>query len=220
MRGSVSGDVQSLVDQTFGRLRVLKDSGKRRGGNVRWICVCICGKRKTIAGADLKRGRVKSCGCLSSDTARALHTTHGASQTALYEIWMNMHRRCRDPRREQWKNYGGRGITVCVRWTGPKGFARFATDMGARPSRVHTLERKNNDKGYSPHNCVWATPLTQSRNRRQTRLLTYRGKTQCMLDWARELRVPFTTIANRLLRGWSVAKTLSTPRRSKLCSRG
>ncbi len=116
-----------------------------------------------------------------------------------YTVWASMKTRCLNPNTLHYKNYGGRGITVCDRWMQ---FENFLADMGERP-RGMTIHRKDNDKGYFLENCVWATAAEQSRATRANRLITARGKTQCVTDWALELGIPKETLYHRLNKGLS-----------------
>lgn len=125
---------------------------------------------------------------------------HGMSNTPEYRCWTQMISRCYNANSAAFKDYGGRGITVCAEWR--SSFVAFFRDMGRRPSAKHWLERKDNDKGYSPDNCCWATPQSQSRNRRSTVMVTLHGKTQCVADWAKERKVRGQFIRNRVSRGW------------------
>lgn len=136
--------------------------------------------------------------------------SHGASGTNLYAVWKMMRQRCLNPRNKDYQWYGGSGISICKRW---EKFENFVTDMGLRPEGG-TLERINGNKNYTPSNCRWASIQEQQRNRRDMRPLTLSGRTQLSTDWAVELGIPKSTICNRLKNGWSVERTLSTPRRS------
>lgn len=109
-----------------------------------------------------------------------------------------MKSRCLSADHASYADYGGRGITVCTRWLS---FENFLSDMGHRPSTAHSLERKDNTKGYDPSNCVWATAKQQARNRRNNRLLTFSGRTQTLAAWAEETGIPYQTIYSRLHRG-------------------
>lgn len=124
-----------------------------------------------------------------------------------YGIWMNMKQRCGNASHNSFKNYGGRGISVCERW---KVFANFYTDMGARPKNL-TLERCDNNQGYCPENCKWATRAEQRRNSRNLHLLTHDGVTRCVADWESEKGFKPHTIHMRLKLGWSIAEAVETP---------
>lgn len=144
---------------------------------VRWRCRCECGKETLVPSADLRNGKVRSCGCLARDlsaercrSARNLSREHGhrnsaegVAGTRTYRSWRMMLVRCYDPKHENYEYYGGRGIRVCDRWR--SSFALFLEDMGERPEGK-TLDRENGDGNYEPGNCRWATPTEQASNRR------------------------------------------------------
>ncbi len=122
--------------------------------------------------------------------------------TSEYHTWCEMRARCRNKKHKYYFRYGGRGITVCHEWD--ISFARFLQDMGLRPSREYSLERRDNDKGYDKDNCYWATRRQQNRNRRNTVMLTFNNKTQSLGEWAEEYNHMYWRVSNRLKRGWSI----------------
>lgn len=128
-----------------------------------------------------------------------------------YRAWFSMHARCGNPDHKSYPGYGGRGIVVCEAWGE---FDTFLRDMGRRRSHLLSLDRINNDKGYSPENCRWATSKTQNRNRRDNRRLTLNGVTKTATEWADELDINRTTLAQRKRRGWSDEKALTTSSRN------
>jgi hypothetical protein len=127
-----------------------------------------------------------------------------------YYIWASMIQRCTNPKARQYADYGGRGIKVCARW---RLFDSFLADMGPRPEGKHpsgrakyTIERKDNDGDYTPNNCVWATYKQQARNKKNARMITYRGKTKPLAVWAEELGLDYKAAHRRLDRGWTVSR--------------
>jgi len=124
-----------------------------------------------------------------------------------YRIWMNMRQRCTNPNNPRYKDYGARGITVCARWGS---FAAFIEDMGWPPAGK-TLDRKNNDKGYSKRNCRWADPFEQAQNSRRAVNVKVNGRTQCIAAWLRETGVSYGLYKARVKRGWPQQKALLTP---------
>lgn len=132
-------------------------------------------------------------------------------KTPEYFAWSNMIQRCTNPKHPSYRNYGARGISVCKSWLT---FLNFLREMGMRPSSKHTLERKNNGLGYNKQNCEWTTRKQQARNKRDNRLVTFSGKTQCVMDWAIQVGVAWNTMAKRL-RKWDLEKALTTPVRGR-----
>jgi len=193
-----------LTGQRFGRLVVLKLIGKNKWGSYQWLCRCDCGKEKIVRIDSLKSGRTKSCGCLNRERL----TKHGHYGDRTYKSWSQMIQRCTNPNNKYFKDYGGRGITVCERWL--NSFPNFLEDMGESP-KGHQIDRMNNDKGYHKSNCLWVTPKQNSRNRRSNHLETHNGKTQCITAWSEEVGIPEYVIRQRLKHGWSIERALTTP---------
>lgn len=128
-----------------------------------------------------------------------------------YIVWRGMLSRCTNPGDADWPDYGGRGITVCERWSGEDGWHCFFEDMGARPTPKHTIDRVDNSRGYSPDNCRWATMKEQARNRRGNRLVTVNGKTLCASAWAEMFGIQRQRFIKRLDAGWDPGVALATP---------
>lgn len=154
----------------YGRWTVLRRDGSDRHGISVWLCRCACGQVRRIPTSNLRTGASVSCGCYRNDVNKASKATHGHCRSAdgrtilssTYITWVNMHQRCTNPKRRGFKDYGGRGITVCERW---QKFENFLADMGERPPGL-SIDRVNNDGNYEPGNCRWATRVEQNRNQR------------------------------------------------------
>lgn len=169
------------IGHRFGRLRFIEFVGIKktpRCQSAMWLMGCDCGKSKVVRSADVKAGKTKSCGCLTRQMTALKNFKHGFSKRGkrirLYSVWAAMKTRCSNRNQGCWKNYGGRGIRVCRRWS--NSFMNFYLDMSSGYRRGLTIERKNNDKGYSPSNCTWATRAEQNRNQRNSSKYANRHK--------------------------------------------
>ena len=205
------GAFLDLTGLTFGRLTVKFKATKSDGG-VSWNCKCLCGKTKLVSSSHLNSGHTKSCGCYRSDKAKETRTTHGmtigSENRKVYTVWRNMIARCTNLNNPRYVDYGARGIGVCEHWLK---FENFFADMG-RPENGRTLERKNNDKGYSQENCVWASPIAQNRNRRSSINITYQGVTRTLVEWQEVLQLNYPKTYNRIMKlGWAAKRAFTTP---------
>lgn len=135
-----------------------------------WLCLCTCGRQSIVDGCNLRSGHTTSCGCRQGERSIVHGANRRGRRSPEYSVWAGMRARCFNENSPSFKDYGGRGISVCDRWND---FETFLLDMGPRPTKKHTIERRNNNEGYSPDNCMWATKDVQARNRRARKLRTH-----------------------------------------------
>ncbi len=196
-----------IIGQTFGRLTVIDRAPNNKRGWSVWNCRCACGNSKCVSANSLKSGNTSSCGCLRKELLVARSETHGMHGTPVYIVWCNMRNRCNNHKNHSYKNYGGRGIKVCKRWGS---FEKFLTDMGERPEGK-CIERIDNNGGYTPENCRWATARQQANNKRNNHLVTYNGATLTLAQWGRKTGIRDRTLYDRLKSGWSAHNALTIP---------
>lgn len=185
-----------LTGQRFGRLIALRFA-YRKASKRMWECICDCGKSTFVSTDRLRRGTTKSCGCIHRERAEHMKLRHGHARigktSSAYMRWAEMLARCLRPKHKRFADYGGRRISVCERW---HVFENFLQDMGDPPPGT-VLDRRNNNEGYSPNNCRWATRIESARNCRSNAVIAHNGVTATMAEWAERLNLPYSTLQSR-----------------------
>lgn len=189
-----------LTSKKFGRLTVIERAedyispkGKKY---TQWLCQCDCGKFKVVSTSRLKDGTTQSCGCYSKETKEK----HGLCNSRLYEIYYGIKKRCLNKNSKSYKDYGGRGISICNDWldqdVGFVNFYNWAISNGYKDNL--TLDRINTNGNYEPSNCRWVSKKEQSNNKRNNINITYNGKTQTLKQWCLELNIDYKTAHKKI----------------------
>jgi len=196
---------RDIAGQRYGRLIALRRNGSI-DGRAAWLCKCDCGQEKTVKGIAMRTGNTVSCGCKRKEDMfvgrsvwQVLSRQHGLSGTTEYHTWLGILRRCLKTDDKAYPDYGGRGITVCEHWQ--NSFENFLSDMGHKPSPEHTIDRIDNDRGYEPDNCRWATSDIQMSNTRANKFVEHEGRRLTYAQLARLAGVSPSTVTRRAQAG-------------------
>lgn len=208
---------ENLIGRRFGRLTVR--CPVKHGSTTYWHCDCDCGNSKDVLAGNLRKGSTKSCGCYRKENTikfnKKTKTIHGSKKTRLYNIWHGMRLRCNNPNSPSYKDYGGRGITVCEEWN--KSFVNFqcwAYKNGY--SDKLSLDRIDVNGNYLPQNCRWATAQQQANNTRNNHFIVFNGEKHTLMEWSRVLNINYAALQNRINHlNWTVDKAFSTPLRPR-----
>lgn len=196
-----------LTNKTFYNLKVISRA-PNKGKKVMWNCICKCGNYTIASGTNLKLGKIRSCGCFKIEQLVKRSTTHNQRHTSLYNVWKGVKQRCLNPNSSAYKNYGGRGITICESWK--NSFTSFYEwSMANGYKKGLTIDRIDNNSNYSPENCRWTDRITQANNKRVNKYITINGKVDTLSNWMKFYNIGKTKYYNRLKKGFSEQQALT-----------
>lgn len=201
---------RDLTGEKFNFLTAVRLHEMRRGKGAFWVFMCDCGKELILKGVLVTRVTKPQKSC--NECYQNRRVLHGMTNTKEFFAWRGILTRCTNKNDAAYKNYGGRGINVCDRWAE---FKNFFEDMGLAPSKKHSIDRIDNNKGYYKENCRWTVSKVQNRNRRDTHMVTYNGETKCITEWAECLGMTFQALFYRLKRGWSLERAFTYPHQKR-----
>lgn len=205
-----------LTGKRFGRLIVLKRVANDNHGNLRWECICDCGNKKIIRGANLRGGLTSSCGCYNYEQSVAFgkkwgghNKIHGMKHIRLYYLWSNMKARCYNSKADSFEWYGAKGIKVCDEWKHDfLEFHKWAMANGYKDNL--SIDRLDNTKDYSPENCKWSTVKEQQNNRSNNHIVNFNGATYTLAELADKFKIDYQLLWDRLKRGWEIERAVNT----------
>lgn len=182
-----------------------------------WLVLCDCGNKTIVRAGALKSARTQSCGCLQKERTSAARTIHGLyrdkdkKRTRLSRVWSTMKERCQNPHSKSFKDYGGRGISVCSEWHDYLPFFEWAMSHGYQSGLQ--IDRIDNNGNYDPSNCRWATRREQGSNKRNNIVIYFSGRTLTLQRWAEELHIDRRLLSQRFKKGWPTERILTARRR-------
>jgi len=193
---------RNLVNQKFGKLLVLESCGKKENNNHYFSKVkCECGKIYLVPDTELIYGRRTSC-------KKCANKTHGMTHSRLFNIWQSMKQRCYCKTCNVYKYYGNRGIKICNEWLNDfECFYNWAINNGYKENL--TIDRIDANKNYEPSNCRWGDMFVQANNKRTNKLITYKGVTNTLANWARMYKINQNVLGYRIKNGWDIEKALT-----------
>ena len=204
--------IKDLTGQKFNHLTPVKIV---QHNPVYWLCRCDCGNFTTVLSSNITGGKVKSCGCIHHRG----NPKHGHCHTRQYRIYAKIKRRCFVENDPAYKDYGGRGITMCDEWRESfEAFYEWSVNNGYSDDR--TIDRIDNDGNYCPENCRWADKNTQANNTRANRYITIGDKTHTLSEWSKICGVPYKRVWVRIKSGWSVIDALSYDKDARIYKKG
>ena len=206
--------LKDITGKRFGRLTVLYVLREDK----KWLCKCDCGNYTKVAATHLRTGHTVSCGCRAKEQRESLpaqNTTHGyylgGKPDLFIATYNSMVARCYNPNSPCYRRYGGRGIGVCEEWKNSKvAFHKWCEETYIEG---RTLDRIDNNRGYSPDNCRWATKTQQARNRKSNVVYQTSKGIGCQAELSKVWGISEKLVSARIHRGWAPEKAFSTPPR-------
>lgn len=219
--GEDMGAFKDLTGMRFGYLTCIEPE-KYGYGQYKWLCKCDCGRMVSVRSWDIKSGKTRSCGCMSSVLKCETRDKSGEESwknrryDRLYRVWQGMKERCYNKNNKAYKSYGGKGIKVCPEWEhNYLCFKAWAYENGYDDNAHYlkcTLDRIDNGKDYSPDNCRWVYDFKeQCRHKTTNNLISYNGETHCLQEWAEILGIHYSALAQRQRAGWSDEEIVKIP---------